>query len=60
MSCVDCNDNCRQGRDCPNRKPVEFKVVLQAVYLYFAERIKYLEWIVCLIAGLYLLNLVTQ
>lgn len=60
MSCNDCDDNCRQGRDCPNRKPVDLKVVLQEVYLYFAERTKYLEWILCLITGLYLLNLVTQ
>jgi hypothetical protein len=27
MSCKDCKDECRQGRDCPNNKPIEFRKI---------------------------------
>ena len=27
MSCKDCTDVCRQGRDCPHDKPIDFRKI---------------------------------
>jgi hypothetical protein len=24
MACIDCKDDCRQGRDCPHRTTIDF------------------------------------
>jgi hypothetical protein len=29
MSCKDCNDDCRQGRDCPNRVTYELSFLIK-------------------------------
>jgi hypothetical protein len=29
MACIDCNDNCRQGRDCPHRTQYELTFVIK-------------------------------
>jgi hypothetical protein len=33
-----CNGNCRQGRDCPNRKPISWKVLLALLLLPFTSK----------------------
>jgi hypothetical protein len=62
MSCKDCNDNCRQGRNCPNRQYVDLdKVKYSLINLYyrFTEKFTVMEWLAWLAAGLYVLSLVT-
>lgn len=63
MGCCDENENCRQGRNCPYRKPVDFenlKSEILNVCYKLTEKSILLEWIVCLAAALYVASLVIR
>lgn len=63
MSCCDENENCRQGRNCPNRKEMSFedlKYKIIGVYYKLTEKCTLLEWLVCLATGIYLLSYVIR
>lgn len=61
MSCKDCDDNCRQGRDCPYNKGLmldNLYVFCYNLYNRICGNFTLMEWIVCLASVVYLLSLV--
>jgi len=62
MSCRDCNDDCRQGRDCPYRRVANFDNLLYDsglfnLYNKVTQNFTLMEWIVCLTTIAILLSL---
>ena len=61
MSCKDCDDDCRQGRNCPNNKPMTLDnlyVFCYNLYTRICGNFTLMEWIVWLALASYLLSLV--
>ena len=53
MSCPECKDDCRQGRDCPHRKDFNLDYWLYDkglfnLYNKVTQNFTLMEWIVCL------------
>jgi hypothetical protein len=62
MSCDNCTDSCRQGRDCPNNKGLnldDMKYSLINLYYRLTEKFTVMEWLAWLAAGIYVLSLAT-
>jgi hypothetical protein len=59
MSCKDCTDDCRQGRDCPHRKSFDVYQYYRFFNLYtrLTTNFTLMEWIVCLTTIAILLSL---
>jgi hypothetical protein len=62
MSCPECNDDCRQGRDCPYRRVANLDYLLYDkglfnLYNKVTTNFTLMEWIVCLVTIAILLSL---
>jgi hypothetical protein len=59
MSCPECKDDCRQGRDCPHRKSFNVDHYYRFINLYtrLTTNFTLMEWIVCLVTIAILLSL---
>jgi hypothetical protein len=62
MSCPECKNDCRQGRDCPHRRVANFDDFLYNsglfnLYNKVTTNFTLMEWIVCLVTIAILLSL---
>jgi hypothetical protein len=63
MGCKDCDDNCRQGRDCPHRVVAKWDDLLYNkglfnLYNKVTQNFTLTEWFICLVTIALLVSLV--